>query len=156
MLCLFFRVIPALALVLLASACATVPSSPFGTMGAVNRHADGSSFTVYNRAGDNDFSAVTYVVPQTCFGRQLAVSVEYRTSALAGGTSSFHGVHVDYDMRHQGVTRYPLDYLADPAPHWQQVSRLWFIPADASRVIVRFGLQGMTGRMDVRNIQVAC
>ena len=124
-------------------------------MGAVNRNADGS-FTAYNRAGDNDLSAVTYVVPSSCFGRQLAVSVEYRTSAIVGGTSSFHGVHVDYDLRHQGVTRYPPDYLADPAPHWQQVSRLWFIPADTTRVIVRVGLQGVTGRMDVRNLQVTC
>lgn len=155
MLRLFFRVISALVLVLLASACATAPSSPFGAMGAVNRNADGS-FAIYNQAGSNDLSAVTYAVPSSCFGRQLTVSVEYRTSAIVGGTSSFHGVHVDYDMRHQGVTRYPLDYLVDPAPQWQQVSRLWLIPSDATRVIVRFGLQGVTGRMEVRNLHVTC
>lgn len=151
----FFRVISALALVLLASACATAPSSPFGVMGAVNRQADGN-FTVYGRAGADDLSAVTYVVPQSCFGRQLTVSVEYRTTALTGGTSSFHGVHVDYDLRHQGATRYPLDYLVDPSATWQSVSRSWVIPADATRVIVRVGLQGVTGRMDVRNLQVTC
>jgi hypothetical protein len=151
----FFRVISALVLVVLASACATVPSSPFGTMGAVNRNTDGS-FTVYGRAGADDLSAVTYVVPQACFGRQLTVSVEYRTSALVGGTSSFHGVHVDYDLRHQGVTSHPLDYLADASPTWQSVTRNWFIPADATRVIARVGLQGVTGRMEVRNLQVTC
>lgn len=151
----FFRTTSALALVILASACATVPSSPFGTMGAVNWNADGS-FTVYNRAGTDDMSAVTYVVPQICFGRELTVSVEYRTSAVTGGTKPFHGVHVGYDMRQGGMTRYPSDYLVDPTPEWRRVTRMWFVPADATRVIVYGGIQGATGRMDLRNWSINC
>lgn len=151
----FFRIGSAFALVILASACATTPPSPFGTMGAVNRNADGS-FTVYNRAGTDDMSAVTYVVPQACFGRVLTVSVEYRTTTVTGGTKPFHGVHIGYDMRQGGVTRYPPDYLVDPSPDWQRVTRTWFIPADATRVIVYGGIQGATGRGDFRNWSINC
>jgi len=151
----FIRATLALSIAALA-ACASVPASPWNTMGAVNRLADGQ-FELYGLARSNDFSAVTYVVPSTCYGRELTLSAEYRTpNGISQGTLPFHGLHVDYELRRQGMTSHPTDYLTDASPNWRTVSRSWMIPVDASRVIARVGLQGVDGKMEVKNLRVSC
>lgn len=144
----------ALCSVIALGACATAPASPWGVMGAVSR--SGQGYTIYGVLEWNDMSAVTYVVPKSCFGKQISLSVEYRTpKGIKQGTSTFHGVHVDYEMRQEGMSRYPADYLADPSPDWRTVNRVWNIPADADRVVIRIGLQGATGPMEARNIAIS-
>jgi hypothetical protein len=139
----------------LVASCATAPASPWGVMGAVGRTGQ-NYYTIYGVAEWNDVSAVTYLVPRECFGKQIAVSVEYRTpKGIKAGTATFHGVHVDYEMRQGGKSHYPLDYLADPSPTWRTVNRTWDIPVDADRVVIRVGLQGATGPMEARNIAVS-
>lgn len=144
----------ALCSVIALGACATAPASPWGVMGAVNRTDSG--FTIYGVPGWNDMSAVTYVVPKSCFGKRLSLSVEYRTpKGIQAGTAPFHGVHVDYEMRQGGLSRYPADYLEDPSSNWRAVTRSWDIPADADRVVVRVGLQGAQGLMEARSIAIS-
>lgn len=152
----FTRIACAFVLAALAAACATTAPSPWNTMGAVNRLAEGQ-FELYGLARSNDLSAVTYVVPATCYGRELTLNAEYRTlNGISQGTLPFHGVHFDYEMRQQGMTSHPTDYLVDPSPDWRMVNRAWMIPNDAGRVIVRVGLQGVAGKMEVRNLRITC
>ncbi|MBP9697853.1 MAG: hypothetical protein KBD65_01540 [Candidatus Moranbacteria bacterium] len=144
----------ALCFAVLAASCATAPASPWGVMGAVNR--TGQVYTIYGVLDWNDMSAVTYVVPKSCFGKKLSLSVEYRTpKGIQAGTAPFHGVHVDYEMRQGGRSHYPVDYLEDPSPNWRIVNRTWYISSDADRVVVRIGLQGAQGPMEARNIAIS-
>lgn len=149
----FFRIVSAFALATLVSACATGPSSPFGTVG--NAYRSGEEWIIYGISGTDDVSAVTYMVPWSCFGKELTLSGEFRTpKGITSGTKTFHGVHVDYEMRRGGRMEHPLNYFADPSIDWQAVSRTWFIPPDATSAIIRVGLQGVSGRMEVRGLRV--
>lgn len=157
MLAKFFRFFAAaLATFALLSGCAVYqPISTFPT-GILYRMSPGYIATIEGRAGSNDVIGLKVRVPLYCAGKIINLSAEYRTSAIYGGTSTFHGIHFDYELVASGHDPWPHDWQAAPSPEWRPITRQWFMPANMAAAWIRVGFQGVSGTMHLRNLVISC
>lgn len=145
----FFSSIAAfLAALFLTVGCAAQPPTTLGSSSGVQvmigRHGD-----------DNMYQPRLYRLPPHCAGRTVELRAWYRTEGIIGGTKTYHGIHFDYEVFVTGgAPTHPGDWKAEPSTDWQMITRSWDIPADMRSGFVRIGLQGVDGRLYVRDVTV--
>lgn len=157
------RLVVAFSVTLLMNGCATADHSHSGTFyppsysGSSDYVRDrGSHYDIYGRDVGDYMSALMYDVSD-CAGRHITITGEYRTERLSQGTAEYHGIHVDYEAFFPGrIPAYPRNWQLLPSSDWSYFYRHYAIPAEATRVILRVGLQGIRGRLQTRNVQVSC
>ncbi len=125
--------------------------SPSGSIG----DSSGTYVLMGRYSDDNLYQPRLYRLPSSCAGRTVELRAVYRTEGVSEGTKSYHGIHFDYEVfAARGVPVYPSDWKAEPSSDWQVIVRSWDIPADMRSGHVRIGLQGVDGRLYVRQISV--
>ncbi|TXH01793.1 MAG: hypothetical protein E6R05_05060 [Candidatus Moraniibacteriota bacterium] len=148
---IFVRAMAFLALVASLTACAGPSIGPMP-----RSIAPGYVYALTGRYGDDNFyRPLLYRIPARCAGRTIELQAWYRTEGITAGVRTYHGIHFDYEVfATGGAPVYPPDWRAEPSYEWQPINRTWNIPADMRSGHVRIGLQGVSGVLYVRDIQV--
>ena len=104
--------------------------------------------------GDNSTMLIHPLPRDLVAGKHIYVEVKVKAEDIEAGNESYHGGHIDFEIRTAKSTQYKASDIFLGPFDWEKMTLEFDMPEDAKMINFRIGLQGAKGTVYFDDVKV--